>query len=573
MKRKKSLSMVGALGFMLSATLIIGCQNSYGNDDKPLQVTGVSLNKTTHTIDTGESFTLTATVAPLNATNKGVTWASDNESVVTVDQNGTVSAAAGVTEGSAVITATTKDGGFTATCTVKVGKKAILKIATSATEFNVTAVTVSGQDIIVEGCEEPDFDSGWQATLHIKTGVDTVILKGDIKKIEFSSPGVAELDLQNLPDLEELSCDYNATITKINVKGLTELKSLACTSMSLTSLEVQGAGLTKLDCTGNQLTSLDVRGLPDLKELNCSYNQLISLEAQGLTKLKKLDCNTNQLTSLDLGGLTALEDVDCNENPLTSLNVQGSVNLRELKCYVTYTLENLDVQGLTKLEVLYCYSNKLKSLNVQGLTALKALSCSDNDFESLDVHGLTKLQTLDCGGNNKLQSLDLSGTTGLLEFRCTNTDIESFDLSGAPNLRKLTCKNNKLTSLDVKALKDLRELDCSVNRLTSLDVSDIPKLRQLVCNNNELTNLIVTNTPRLKVLTCYNNKLPQAVFTQLFTDLPTRVPTDYAACKLYRDEYGVTEENYKPAAGELNGIKTKNWTPQKFTGLNNFEDL
>ena len=60
---------------------------------------------------------LEATVSPDNATNKSVTWESNNTSVATVDANGKVSA---VAAGSATITVTTVDGGETATCAVTV---------------------------------------------------------------------------------------------------------------------------------------------------------------------------------------------------------------------------------------------------------------------------------------------------------------------------------------------------------------------------------------------------------------------------------------------------------------------
>ena len=79
------------------------------------QVTGVTLNKNTTTIKVGGTETLTAMVEPANATNKAVTWSSDNISVATVDANGLVTA---VAEGSATITVTTEDGSKTATCTV-----------------------------------------------------------------------------------------------------------------------------------------------------------------------------------------------------------------------------------------------------------------------------------------------------------------------------------------------------------------------------------------------------------------------------------------------------------------------
>ena len=67
------------------------------------------------TID--ETSTLTPDFSPASASNKGLTWESDNPSVAAVDQNGIVTA---VDIGSANITATTVDGGLTAACKVTV---------------------------------------------------------------------------------------------------------------------------------------------------------------------------------------------------------------------------------------------------------------------------------------------------------------------------------------------------------------------------------------------------------------------------------------------------------------------
>ena len=79
------------------------------------KVTRVSLDKTSLTLTVGDEETLTATVTPDKATNKDVTWKSDNESVATVDENGVVTA---VGAGTATITATAD--GKTAACTVTV---------------------------------------------------------------------------------------------------------------------------------------------------------------------------------------------------------------------------------------------------------------------------------------------------------------------------------------------------------------------------------------------------------------------------------------------------------------------
>ena len=82
-------------------------------------VTGVTLNKTSTSLYVGDTETLTATAEPSDATNKNVTWSSDDTSVATVDASGLVTA---VAPGTAVITVTTADGGKTATCTVTVSR-------------------------------------------------------------------------------------------------------------------------------------------------------------------------------------------------------------------------------------------------------------------------------------------------------------------------------------------------------------------------------------------------------------------------------------------------------------------
>lgn len=80
-------------------------------------VTGVSLDKTTLTLDVGQSQKLTATVQPNNATDKTVSWKSSDDAVSTVDASGNVK---GIKAGTATITVTTKDGNKTATCSVTV---------------------------------------------------------------------------------------------------------------------------------------------------------------------------------------------------------------------------------------------------------------------------------------------------------------------------------------------------------------------------------------------------------------------------------------------------------------------
>ena len=81
-------------------------------------VTGIGLGPVSTTCSEGQTFTLKPTISPSNASDKSVSWSSDNTSVATVDQNGKVTT---FSKGRASITASAKDGsGASASCEVYV---------------------------------------------------------------------------------------------------------------------------------------------------------------------------------------------------------------------------------------------------------------------------------------------------------------------------------------------------------------------------------------------------------------------------------------------------------------------
>lgn len=87
------------------------------------KVDSVSVDVSEITIIEGGSQTVQAVINPSDATIKDVAWSSSDETVATVE-NGVIT---GVSAGDAVITVTTKDGGFSAECNVKVrADKAVL---------------------------------------------------------------------------------------------------------------------------------------------------------------------------------------------------------------------------------------------------------------------------------------------------------------------------------------------------------------------------------------------------------------------------------------------------------------
>ena len=141
--------------------------------DTSVAVTGISLNQPSLTLDVGGTYDgLVPEITPSNATDKSVTWSSDNEKVATVDADGAITA---VAPGTANITATANDGsGKTATCAVIVNKldskittepKANTLTYNGSSQALITAGTVTGGKLVYSTDNE-----AWSET--IPTGKD-----------------------------------------------------------------------------------------------------------------------------------------------------------------------------------------------------------------------------------------------------------------------------------------------------------------------------------------------------------------------------------------------------------------
>jgi uncharacterized protein YjdB len=98
------------------------------------KVTSVTLNCTSKALSMGDTLQLTATVNPSNAMNQKVSWSTSDETVATVNEEGLVTATG---YGTAEITVTTEDGGYTKKCCITVKDVAVTGIT-----LNVKTATI-----------------------------------------------------------------------------------------------------------------------------------------------------------------------------------------------------------------------------------------------------------------------------------------------------------------------------------------------------------------------------------------------------------------------------------------------
>jgi hypothetical protein len=166
------------------------------NDDNedppvPIAVTAVLISATTTAVTVNATVNLTATVVPSNAANQSILWSSDNSAVATVNQNGTVT---GTGEGTANITATTVDGGYTTLCAVTVC--AVHSLWQGSKTVNGITITISDGHVTMNGTKTvADYASG---TLYFTYNVtDVANISGCPAWADFSAGDIVTLILSN----------------------------------------------------------------------------------------------------------------------------------------------------------------------------------------------------------------------------------------------------------------------------------------------------------------------------------------------------------------------------------------
>ena len=118
---------------------------------RPIPVESVKITDYAETIKVGSDFQFNAEVTPADATDKSVTWISENEEVLTIDENGL---ATGVEEGTVIVRVTTTDGGKTDECTVVV-TAADIHVESVAIE-NVPDTIKVGDEFVLEAVITPE---------------------------------------------------------------------------------------------------------------------------------------------------------------------------------------------------------------------------------------------------------------------------------------------------------------------------------------------------------------------------------------------------------------------------------
>ena len=270
-------------------------------------VQSVGLNNSTLELSEGEGAQLTAHFNPENATNKNVTWRSDNESIAKVDQNGNV---VGQTPGTTTITVTTEDGGKTASCEVTVKET---PVAVTGVGLNTNKVELSvGEGNKLVATVTPEAAANKEVTWSSNNPeVATVEQDG---KVVAQKPGNATITVTTKDGNKTATCEVIVKETPVAVTGV-------------------GLNTNKVELSvgeGNKLVATVTPEAAANKEVTWSSNnpEVATVEQDGKVVAQKPGNATITVTTKD-GNKTATCEVTVKETPVAVTGV--GLNTNDLK--------------------------------------------------------------------------------------------------------------------------------------------------------------------------------------------------------------------------------------------------
>jgi uncharacterized protein YjdB len=253
-----------------------------------IAVTSVSLNKTSASINLGNYEILTATVSPANATNQNITWISSNTSVATVSSSGLVTT---VSVGSATITATTVDGGYTASCTVTVTGSGGDYIAVTSVSLNKnsTSLSVNNTDTLIPTIEPSNATNKSVTWSSSNTAVATVS-NGVVRGVSFGSATITVTTIDNHKTAICAVTIFADGGNTVPVTGVTLNK--ISTIIDLGNIEILAATVSPTNATNQNVT------------WGSSANGIATVSATGVITAVSVGSATITVTTVD-GNKTA----------------------------------------------------------------------------------------------------------------------------------------------------------------------------------------------------------------------------------------------------------------------------
>ena len=293
----------------------------------PIMVSNVAIDQTSVVLNVGASQKINAGVNPSNATNKELNYVSYDASVVSVSADGTIT---GVSEGTTVVSATTKDGS---------NKSAMISVAVKnvpVSNINVDSTSVTllkNETKQITATASPD--NATNKSIRFSSSNASVATVTDAGLITAVDKGSAVITVA-AADGSDKTAQVNVTVTEISATGITasvtNSKILQGQSAQIkVDAEPAGAAMPALTYTSSDTLAATV-----------SKSGVITPVAKGPATITVTSADGKLSSSFDIN----VEWADWQEKPRTVVTTDGEVDdMDSFKRLLLYT-NDLDIEAI-----------------------------------------------------------------------------------------------------------------------------------------------------------------------------------------------------------------------------------
>ena len=420
---------------------------------KEILVTGITLSSNSVSLNIGSTYQLTPIAVPENATNKAVTWSSDNTTIATVNNSGLVSA---INQGTATITCSAKDGsGVKATCQVTV------------TPIMVSSITLNQSSCTIE--ENNTFQL------------------------------VAVISPSNASNTNLTWTSSNTSIATVDSKGLVTAK---------------GEGIATITCTSNDGSGVKATCIMTVtKKVNPENNEPYAVYKDGVLTFYYDDKKgTREGTVYELNDEDHTPEwYNDHRTDITKVVFDDSfAGARPTSTYYWFAVGYNESSNLT--EIIDIQNLNTSNVISMGYMFYRCSGLTNLELNHFDTGNVTSMHSMFNGCSN-LTCLDLSNfdtenvtSMGYMFDGCknlTSIDLSLFNTGKVTDMRYMfyNCtglKSLNLTHFDTKKTKDMVCMFRNCSSLTSLDLSqfnttNVTNMGFMFSNCSSLTSLDVSH--------------------------------------------------------------------------------
>ncbi len=490
-------------------------------EEKPsvVPVEEIILDKTSLTLDEGDTAVLSASVIPADATERTITWFSSDPLIATVEAGTVTAAAAGECE----ITASA--GGKSAVCRVTVNQKVI---PVQSVTIDKTSVALKpGNTVQLNASISPEnaTDPGifWSSSdktvatvdengmvTAVKEGSCAIVAAADHKRtaciIQVNEAGISGLIDSGAIESEngkiewEIDSEGKLTVTgtgdilqgtsyeripwywhrekilsaEINLSGMTSMYSFfrLCRNMAsvkfinfdtknVTNMSYMFMGCSSLETL--DITGWDTQNVTDMGSMFMTCSSLKTLDitgwdTQNVTNMGNMFSNCSSLETLDVSGL--------NTGKVTDMSFMFS----SCRSLTDLDISHFNTENVTKMDYMFFYCSNLTTVNVgdlntQNVVSMRSMFSICENLQALDVSGL-----------------ETENVTNMAEMFHSCRGLTALNISGlntenVTNMRYMFEYCHSLTTLDVSGFKtsnvtNMGAMFDGCSSLTALDISN-----------------------------------------------------------------------------------------------------